>query len=271
MTSLRFARSSLALLMLTGMLVFVTVLAQAALGGTAPAAAAAAKHAGKTATSKPCYDTGTFKRRKVRVPTNCAKPRFVRKCYLTSTYDGKSYRQQVDCVLAHKPATAGSGGSGGGTPTTPAVTGPTGIPAGPAVGTEGVNWATASAAICGDHSTPTSDDGSANCTDGSWPYCTDGTSFVVVDPQNKLVVCLPNASVPSTGVCDDGSMPSSGGTDTDGTPLCSDGDDVYLPGDTADDSASYGTCDDGSNPGDGGASTSGPPLCADGTPAFYGP
>ena len=265
MTLFRFTRSLLSSLLLAGVLLFVTVFSQAALGNAA--AAAATVHAGKSATSKPCYDTGTFKRKKVRVPTSCTKPHAARKCYLTSTYDGKSYRQQVDCVPAKKPGTAGEVV---GTQTTPVVTGSTGT-ASLALSAEGINWATASAAICGDRSTPTSTAGSASCTDGSWPYCTAGTDYVVVDPQNKLIVCLPNASVPSTGVCDDGSMPSSGGTDTDGTPLCADGDDAYLPGDTAADSASYGTCDDGSTPGDGGANSAGTPLCADGTPASYGP
>jgi hypothetical protein len=173
----------------------------------------------------------------------------------------------VDCAPAKKPGTAGEVT---GSNTTPAVTVPT-VTTSPAASAEGINWATASAAICGDGSTPTSADGSAGCTDGSWPYCSTGTDFVVVDPLNKLVDCLPNASVPSTGVCDDSSMPSSGGTDSDGTPLCADGDDAYLPGDTADDSASYGSCDDGSNPGDGGTTSAGLPLCADGTPASYGP
>jgi hypothetical protein len=70
-------------------------------------------------------------------------------------------------------------------------------------------------------------------------------------------------------VCDDGSKPGSGGTEADGTPICSDGDDAYLPGDTADDSASNGTCDDGSNPGDGGSESNGAPLCADGTDPSY--
>jgi hypothetical protein len=63
-------------------------------------------------------------------------------------------------------------------------------------------------------------------------------------------------------------MPGSGGTDG-ATPMCADGDDAYLPGDTADDSASNGTCDDGSDPGDGGPDSSGAPLCADGTSPSY--
>ena len=264
MTSSRVARSILSSLLLAGVFALVTVLAPAALGSAA--AAAESTHTDKSAASKPCYDTGTFKGKKVRVPINCAKPHAAQKCYLTSTYDGKSYRQQVDCVLAKKPGTAGEVV---GTQTTPVVTGPT--TTSPAPSAEGINWATASAATCGDGSTPTSVDGSASCTDGGWPYCSAGTAYVVVDPLNKLVVCLPDASVPSTGVCDDGSLPSSGGTDSDGTPLCADGDDAYLPGDTAEDSASYGSCDDGSNPGDGGSAASGPPLCADGTPASYGP
>ena len=266
MTPSRLARSFLSSLLLAGVLLFGTVFAPGALGSAAPAAAAANTHTGKSATSKPCYDTGTFKRKKVRVPTSCVKPNAARKCYLTSTYGGKSYRQQVDCGPAKKPGTAGAGGGTQATPTGTESTGTTS----PAANTGGINWATASAAICGDHSTATSSAGSANCADSSWPYCTVATDYVVVDPQDQRVVCLPNASVPSAGVCDDGSMPRSGGTDTNGAPLCADGDDAYLPGDTASDSASYGTCDDGSTPGDGGAASGGAPLCADGSPASYG-
>ena len=70
-------------------------------------------------------------------------------------------------------------------------------------------------------------------------------------------------------VCDDGSTPGSGGTDTNGPPICADGDDAHLPGDTAGDSASHGICDDASNPGDGGTDSSGAPLCADGTDPSY--
>jgi hypothetical protein len=253
-------------------LLFVTGLAPAAFGGTASAAAAGRSHTHRSVASKPCYETGTFDHKTVRVPTNCVNPRSILKCFLTSTYAGKKYHQQINCTGAK--VTKGAGGSSGQKPTTPA-SGSTGT-SGPGSGAnapgldEGINWATATAAICGDGSTATSEDGSASCTDGSWPYCTDGTDYVVVDPENQQVVCLPNASVPSTGVCDDGSVPTSGGTDTDGTPLCADGDDAYLPGDTADDAASYATCDDGSDPGDGGTDASGTPLCADGTYPSYG-
>jgi hypothetical protein len=246
-----------------------------ALLSTAPAFASGKGHSPKSAATKRCYETGTFKRHAVRVPTSCSKPHASRRCYLTSTYDGRSYRQQIDCPLATKPNKPGTAGVVGGsaTPTTGATgsgatgSGGGGVPT--ASSDEGINWSTARPAICDDASTATSEDGYAGCSDGSGAYCTDGTDYVVADPQNQAAVCLPNASVPSTGVCDDGSQPGSGGTETDGTPICTDGDDAYLPGDTADDSASNGTCDDGSNPGDGGTESNGAPLCADGTDPSY--
>jgi hypothetical protein len=272
MTRFRFTCSALSSLLAAGALLFVTGLAPAAFGGTASAAAAARSHTSKGDKSKPCYETGTYDHKTVRVPTSCAKPESTLKCFLTSTYAGKKYREQINCT--NTAVTKGSGGSGGQKPTTPGSgsTG-TGAPGSGATSpglNEGINWATSSSAICGDGSTATSTDGSSSCTDGSWPYCSNGTDYVVVDPEDQQVVCLPDASVPSTGVCDDGSMPTSGGTDTDGTPLCADGDDAYLPGDTADDSASYATCDDGSDPGDGGTDASGTALCADGTYPSYG-
>jgi hypothetical protein len=250
-------------------LLFATAMVPAALLGAAPALASGKGHSAKRVAPKPCYETGTFKRKAVRVPTNCSKPKATDKCYLDSTYDGRSYRQQIDCVTATKPGTAGA--VGGAPATAPTGAGPTGAGSGgvPAANSdEGVNWATARAALCDDASTPTSQDGWGTCSDGSGAYCADGTDYVVVDPQSQAVVCLPDASVPASGVCDDGSMPTSGGTEADGTPICADGDDAYLPGDTADDSASNGTCDDGSNPGDGGSASSGP-LCADGTSPSY--
>lgn len=247
-------------------LLVAAAIAPAAFPGTAPAVAAGRVHTGKSTTPKPCYETGTFKRKTVRVPTNCSKPQSTRRCYLTSTYDGRSYRQQVDCVPSkttgtgggvggHAPATGATGASGGRVPAT--------------ASDEGVKWATAHNSVCDDGSSATSEDGYASCADGSGPYCTDGTDYIVIDPQSQQVVCLPNASVSSSGVCDDGSMPGSGGADTDGTPMCADGDDAYLPGDTPHDSASHGICDDASNPGDGGTDSSGGPLCADGTDPSY--
>jgi hypothetical protein len=96
MTSFRFARPFLCSLLLAGVFALVTVLAPAALGSAASAAAAeTATHAGKSAAAKPCYDNGTFKGKKVRVPTNCAKPHAARKCYLTSTYDGLRAREEA--------------------------------------------------------------------------------------------------------------------------------------------------------------------------------
>ena len=267
MASFRCTRSFQSSLFAVCVLLFAAAIAPALLGS--PSAVAAGKaHTGKSGTPKPCYATGTYKRKTVRVPTNCTKPQSSRKCYLTSTYDGKSYRQQIDCV---PPKTTGTAGTGGGHTPASGATGATGASGGrgPAAGGEGVNWATARTAVCDDSSKPTGADGAASCADGSGPYCTNGTDYVVLDPQNQQVVCLPNASVPSTGVCDDGSAPGSGGTDTDGTPMCTDGDDAYLPGDTANDSASHGFCDDGSNPGDGGNDSSGAPLCADGTDPSY--
>jgi hypothetical protein len=253
----------------------VTAAVPVALMSSAPAFASAKAHTPKSVATKPCYETGTFKRHAVRVPTNCSKPQATRKCYLTSTYDGRYYRRQVDCLLAsnpNKPATAGV--VGGSTPSSTGSTGSgstgSGSGAAPTTGAEGgINWSTAHPALCDDASTPTSEDGYAGCSDGSGAYCTNGTDYVVLDPQDQDVVCLPNASVPTTGVCDDGTKPGSGGAETDGTPICTDGDDAYLPGDTADDSASNGTCDDGSNPGDGGSASNGAPLCADGTDPSY--
>ena len=88
------------------------------------------------------------------------------------------------------------------------------------------------------------------------------SAVLLVDPNGQGVVCLPAASIPAKGVCDDASIAGSGGTDTDGTPLCADGDDAYTPSDYT-----IGTdaCDDGSNPGDGGYDSSGNPLCDDGS------
>ena len=263
MTHFQFTRSLRSTLFAVCTLLFAAAVA-AALLSTAPALASGKGHIHKSAGHKRCYETGTFERETVRVPTSCSKPQATRKCYLTSSYDGRSYRQQVDCLRPKKPGTAGTVG---GAPATGATGGSSGrVPA--TTGDEGVNWSTARAARCDDASTATSQDGFASCSDGSGPYCTDGTAYVVLDPQNQAVVCLPDASVPSTGVCDDGSMPGSGGTDG-ATPMCADGDDAYLPGDTADDSASNGTCDDGSDPGDGGPDSSGAPLCADGTSPSY--
>jgi hypothetical protein len=269
MKHFRCTRSSRSTLLVACVVLF-TAIVPAALLGSAPALASGKARSAKSAAPKPCYETGTFKRKTVRVPTSCSKPQATRKCYLASTYDGKSYRQQIDCATATKPGTAGAVGAA---PTTgPTETGPTGTGSSgvPAVNSdENVNWSTATAALCDDSSTATSEDGSTNCTDGSGAYCADGTDYVVVDPQNQAVVCLPDSSVPSTGVCDDGSKPGSGGTESDGTPICNDGDDAYLRGDTADDSASDGYCDDGSNPGDGGSASNGAPLCADGTSPSY--
>ena len=231
-------------------------------------AVAAGGHSGKAATSKVCYETATFKGKPVRVPTSCPKPEATRTCYLTSRYHHKTYRKQIDCAPTKKPGTAGSTGATGSPPV--AGTGPTGS-GGSGASDEGVNWATASAARCADASTATGQGGYFTCNDGSAPYCRSGTDFLVIDPQNQNVVCLPNASVPPTGVCDDGSRPGSGGTSTDGTALCSDGNGAYLRGDTAQDSASQGTCDDGSSPGDGGTGTGGALLCADGTYPYSGP
>ena len=247
-------------------LLVVAAIAPVALSGTAPAVAAARVHTeSKSTTPKPCYATGTFKRKTVRVPTSCSKPQSARKCYLTSTFDGKSYRQQIDCTALK---TTGTGGDGGHAPATGA-TGASGGRMPAAAGDEGVKWATARTSVCDDGSSATSEDGYASCADGSGPYCTDGTDYVVLDPVSQEVVCLPDASVPSSGVCDDGSTPGAGGTDTNGTPMCADGDDAYLQGDTTDDSASHGICDDASSPGDGGTDSSGAPLCADGTDPSY--
>jgi hypothetical protein len=271
MTRFQFSRPFRPALFAACALLFAAAAAPAALLSTAPAFAAGKAPAAKHATSKRCYETGTFGHETVRVPTSCSKPQATRKCYLTSTYHGHSYRQQIDCATATKPGTAGIV-VGGGAPATGTTGTGTGTPAGhvpTAAGNEGVNWSTARAALCDDASKATSDDGYASCSDGSGAYCTDGTAYVVVDPQNQAVVCLPDASVPPTGVCDDGSAPGSGGTDVDNTPMCADGDDAYLPGDTADDSASDGACDDGSNAGDGGSDSSGAPLCADGTSPSY--
>jgi hypothetical protein len=262
MTRFRYTRPLQALLLAVCALSIAIAVGPAALLGSAPAAAAGKARTGKSVTPKHCYATATFKRKTVRVPTSCSKPQSSRKCYLTSTDNGKFYRQQIDCVQSKT--------SGGHSPATGGATGATGNRAPAPAGDEGVNWGSARAANCDDGSSATSEDGSAGCADGSGPYCTNGTDYVVVDPQNQQVVCLPNASVPASGVCDDGSTPGSGGTDTNGVPMCTDGDDVYLPGDTANDSASGGICDDASNPGDGGTDSSGAPLCADGTaPSYY--
>jgi hypothetical protein len=252
--------------------------APAALLASAPAFASGKGHAPKSAAHKPCYESGSFKGHAVRVPTSCAKPQAARKCYLTSVFDGRSYHREIDCLLPTKRAAGSVGGNSGNSGNSAAPTssgsgsGSSGSGSGAAPtpsADEGVNWSTAHPALCDDSSTPTSVEGYAGCSDDSGAYCDDGTAYVVVDPQNQSVVCLPNASVPSTGVCDDGSQPGSGGAESDGTPICTDGDDAYLPGDTADDSASNGTCDDGSNPGDGGNASDGAPLCADGSDPSY--
>ena len=264
MSSFRLRCSLLSSLLLVGVVALMTVFfAHGALAGAAAAATPA--HTGKHAVSKHCYDTGTFKHTAVRIPASCAKPDVATKCYLTSVYKHKTYRHEIDCVPAKKPATAGGAGT---SPTSMALPGTTGV-AGTVSAPSTINWATARAVICGDGSTATIQDGSPDCADGSWPYCTVGTDFVVLDPQNQQVVCLPNASVPAAGVCDDGSAPRSGGTDSSGAALCADGDNAFLPGDTANDSASNGSCDDGSTPGDGGTSSSGTSLCADGTDPTY--
>jgi hypothetical protein len=270
MTRFRFSRSFRSTLFAACALLFATAVAPAALLGTAPAFASSKAPAPKHAVPKHCYETGTFGHETVRVPTSCSKPQATRKCYLASSYHGHSYRRQIDCATATKPGTAGIVMVGGGAPATGATGGGAGTGSVPvAASNEGVNWSTAHPALCDDASKATSEDGYASCSDGSGAYCSDGTAYVVVDPQDQAVVCLPNASVPPTGVCDDGSAPGSGGTDVDKTPMCADGDDAYLPGDTADDSASDGACDDGSNAGDGGSDSSGAPLCADGTTPSY--
>lgn len=262
-------RAPFSSLLLAGTIACVMVLAPAFVVLSSPAAVAAVKtHTAPEAKPKLCFETGTFKHRTVRVPTSCSAPRPVRECFLASRYRGKEYRVQVNCAGATKAVSTGSSGStaaSGATGATRPGSGTTGnIPAG-----EGVNWSTAKTAFCDDASAPTADDGDFSCDDGSSPYCKDATAFVVVDPLDQGVVCLPNASVPATGVCDDGSNPGSGGVDDNGAQLCQDGDNAYYAGDTADDSASNGSCDDGSNPGDGGSDAGGTPLCADGSYPSY--
>src|SRR5580692_3507527 len=100
MKHLECTRSFRSTLLVAFALLFATAVLPAALLSTAPALASSKGHSPKSATPKRCYETGTFKRRTVRVPTSCSKPQAVSKCYLTSIYEGKSYRQQIDCVQA---------------------------------------------------------------------------------------------------------------------------------------------------------------------------
>jgi len=193
----------------------------------APALASGKGHSAKRVAPKPCYETGTFKRKAVRVPTNCSKPKATDKCYLDSTYDGRSYRQQIDCVTATKPGTAGASAVRPPRPDRAARPGP-------AAG--GSRRRTATKASTGrphglrSVTTPRHRQARTvgNCSDGSGAYCADGTDLRRRRPASQAVVCLPDASVPASGVCDDGSMPTPG-HEADGTPICADGDDAYSP------------------------------------------
>lgn len=239
-------------------------------GASTPRAAAARAHATARRKAPPagCFETGSFDGRTVRVPVRCPAPQAGR-CYLQSRFDGRSYRVRIDCAPGAKRSGGGSPGHGA-TPTSGSSgasgSSGTGGPGGTgATGSTGasVDWSRASAARCDDGSTPTTDDaGDFSCADDSTPFCVDTSAVLLVDPGEQSVVCLPEQSIPATGVCDDGSTPGVDGTDLGGAPICADGDDAYTPSDYT---IGVDTCDDGSNPGDGGQDSEGNPLCADGS------
>jgi hypothetical protein len=258
-------------------LLCATIAVPMALGATTTSVARAANAKSSTADGKHCYEVETVHGKSERVTIKCPKVTHKKTCYLTSHRDGNAYKHKVTCPVKvpTKGATGGTGSSGTGSKGLGSSSGDGGSSGAGGSGSGGnppasVDWATAVPAVCDDSSTPATDgEGDFWCTDESSPYCTDETAALVSDPSGN-VVCVPYTSIPAAGVCDDASNPGSGGDDTDGTPLCADGDYPILPSDAQsggywNDNPGVGGCDDGSNPGDGGYDASGNALCADGT------